>query len=350
MNKFPKRLLALVLSALLVFFCFAALADGAEGEPVIPKNASEFGDDAFVDASALVSMKTLRTGSVINVTLSGPVDSLQVNWMGYQEVPEELTVSDDYTAQVYTGGHKYQPGAKWTNKYTEMEYLIHLIDGSDYFNVINEDKLAAAKKEIEENIKHYDLSKDEEAQEWLKANGLKDPAVRSKLEAIIVDVVYYDEENDFWNYEIPSAYNADAYFTKEEYDADPSVLNELFAAYQKANPDKQSALSDWSAFWAYLVGRKYAGSDGSPNYAYTAVQGDYEVVYGRSGVIRYIVKNLKDADLFGVGAGDARLTYTKNSKGEWVATLVEFVSDFGMITAAYNANSGSLVDAQVVAK
>ena len=119
---------------------------------------------------------------------------------------------------------------------------------------------------------------------------------------------------------------------------------DIQAAYNqlvKDHPDQTIYMTDYEGYaWGKLVGKEYFGTSGAPNYAYITKQGDFKVVYGRSGKIRYFEKNVENVDLFGLGAGKAVFTFTKGNGG-WAITKVtmEFTSgEYQSVTARYNGS------------
>ena len=88
-----------------------------EGRLDVPKNVKDYADIAEYNVDDFAEIKTQVDDFYITLTLSKPVDSLYANWMGYGETPEELSVSEDLTANFFTLGHKYQVGTKWSNAY-----------------------------------------------------------------------------------------------------------------------------------------------------------------------------------------------------------------------------------------
>lgn len=88
-----KKIVALLLAALLLCSCVAALAE----VPPVPSKSS------------FASMETLTKNGAINILLSKPVDKLFVNWPNELKVVE-LALAEDLTASVLIGGQNTQPG------------------------------------------------------------------------------------------------------------------------------------------------------------------------------------------------------------------------------------------------
>ena len=102
-----KKIVALVLAAVLLCSCVVALAE----VPPIPQR------DTFA------SMTTKTKNGVISITLSKPVDKLYACWPFELKV-EELGVSESLTASAYLFGHYYQPGvAKVIYRYIDGELV-----------------------------------------------------------------------------------------------------------------------------------------------------------------------------------------------------------------------------------
>lgn len=60
-------------------------------------------------------LKTRSNDSYIKLYFDRPVDRVFVNWLGYNEVPEEVTLDSNNQATVSTAGHKYMPGVPYNN-------------------------------------------------------------------------------------------------------------------------------------------------------------------------------------------------------------------------------------------
>lgn len=86
-----KKIAALILAAVLLSSCAAALAEG------IPP------------LSTFAVMKTMTKDNVVTVSLSKPVDKLYANWPAELTVVE-LAVGEDLKANVLLNGHSYQLG------------------------------------------------------------------------------------------------------------------------------------------------------------------------------------------------------------------------------------------------
>ena len=88
-----KKIVALMLAALMLCSCVAALAE----VPPVPSKSS------------FASMETLTKNGTINISLSKPVDKLFVNWPNELKVVE-LALTEDMKASVAIGGQNTQPG------------------------------------------------------------------------------------------------------------------------------------------------------------------------------------------------------------------------------------------------
>ena len=88
-----KKIVALILAAILLCSCTLALAE----IPPMPQR------DSFA------SMTTKTKNGITSITLSKPVDKLYVCWP-YELKVEELAVTESLTASAYLFGHIYQPG------------------------------------------------------------------------------------------------------------------------------------------------------------------------------------------------------------------------------------------------
>ena len=89
-----KKIVALILAAVLLCSCAVALADSV---PPVPN----------LDTFAAMTTKT--KDNVMRVTLSKPVDKLYINWPNELQVVE-LSVTEDLKAAVLLAGQNTQPG------------------------------------------------------------------------------------------------------------------------------------------------------------------------------------------------------------------------------------------------
>jgi len=324
-----KKLTALILSLILLLTAAAAFGDGA-ATPAVPKYVSEYGTVAEYNTDGFAKLKTKREGGITTVTLDKPVEQLQANWMGYGEGPEDLTVTD-LTAQVSHAGHKYQLGAIWTNGFWEP-FLWE--DDHDIYFDFNDSKatIEAGIEAVRKYVNSDAFGKTAEAQEF-----------KSWVQEVRGDVAV---EMPTWSiYTIEKG--ADGTLKKSvlksfDYGTDKAVIEKEYAAMVAANPDLMlyEGSEDGHA-WGELTGRDYFSSEGAPDYAYITKQGDYKVVYGRSGKVKYFEKTVENVDLFGVGAGTATFTYAQNNGGVWYPRKVTLELPSGAyktITAKYNGN------------
>ena len=324
-----KKLIALILSLMLLMTAAAALANG-NAVPTAPRNVEEYGDVAAYNTDDFAKLSTKRVGGTTTVTLDKPVEQLQANWMGYGEEPEDLTVTD-LKAEVSHAGHKYQLGAIWTNGYWEP--FMWENDHDIYFGF--EDDLATIEAGIAA-VRNYVNSdafgKSAEAEEF-----------KSWVQEVSADVVV---EMPTWSiYTLEKGDDGKLIQTvleSFEYGTDKKEIEKAYEELVKENPDLVLYQgSDDGHAWGELTGRDYFSSEGAPDYAYITKQGDYKVVYGRNGKLKYFEKTVQNVDLFGVGAGTATFTYAKNNAGVWYPRKVRLELNNGAykaITAKYNGN------------
>ena len=315
-----------------------------EGRLDVPKNVKDYADIAEYNVDDFAEIKTQVDDFYITLTLSKPVDSLYANWMGYGETPEELSVSEDLTANFFTLGHKYQVGTKWSNAYWTP--FIWEEDHDVYFSF--EDDQGQIDDMIDE-IWNYMRSKEylnsDEAQELISWAKDVMPEVVVKMPQYAIYTLELADEEATENNDVKDNNAAFSYRQKNlevfEYGTDMAVIKEAYKKWVKEHPEMEIYMDEMDGYaWGRLIGRDYFESEGAPNYAYITLQGDFKVVYGRNGSIRYFEKTVENVDLFGIGPGTAIFRFARNNVGWYPARVrVEFESgDYQAITANYDGN------------
>ncbi len=318
-----KRISALLLA--LVMLCAAGSALALDA--AFPKTTAEY-DLPEIPEFAKVS--TLRVGNTIYITLSHAVDSLTAQWLGYNEEPEELTVSDDLTATLSTEGHRYQVGARWVNgswTWWEGEFLAWI----PYFTDDANTKVITA-AEVKKII--------DDANKQLKPGQTLDivePAVHvMKISEEPETYIWVDDEG--------------VEHTETWY---PWIT---LGVYPYGTPEDQMEIPE-GAYAYYFSGsidiytghKEWAASNGNPDEAYLVKEGDWNVIHHRDGRIKYFTLTLKGTDFFGIGVGTATVRYEKNNAGWYVRSVVEEydAGDIASAGAWYNG-MGNLLQTRIV--
>ena len=284
-------------AALLLALALLCAASAGLAEASVPNRISEFtGLPAAPALSAFASMKTRQRGNTVTITLNKPVDKLQANWLGHGESPEELTVSENLTATLNTAGHRYQVGAGFANRYwQDISYnswtvITYPADPADL-------KAARQAAEAYQNS-YYDCTQ----------------VVRPIREVYRLDndcfVTYFDQ--DVSNAEIEQKYPPSQYYI--------------------VNVDG----------YAYVWHQVFSGSDGSPNYAYITNQGDWTVVYSRSGTVQYFYVTMWDTSLFGIAPGTATVIFQKCNTGWYIREVQEVYADGTYIRGIYSRTGSGI--------
>ena len=314
MKKFISMMLALVMA--LCVFSFAS----AEGTLDVPQNVSDYDGLTDFNLDDFAKIKTKHVDQTTTVTLSKAVDSIQANWMGYQEEPEELTVTD-LTATVDHTGHRYQLGTAWTNGYWEP---FAWEDVHDVYFSFND-----SKEEIEAGIAA--VWKYMNTGDYLKTETGKEFAsefveVSHDVEIVLPQYgIYILEETQTDEGPVLERTELEVF----DYGTKMEDIQKAYEAYVKANPGKEVFMSDYGGYaWGKLIGREYYKTVGAPDYAYITKQGDFKVVYGRNGSVKYFEKTVPDVDLFGIGVGTATFTFKTNNAG-WTPVRVRMDFEYG---------------------
>ncbi len=330
-----KKLICILMTLAIIMTVSASLA---EVKPDVPTDTRVYSDIADYDVEDFAKLKVKMDEFFATVTLSKPVDSIQANWMGYQESPEELFVSEDLTANYFLLGHKYQVGTHWINSYWtpylwENDHDVYFSFGEDQKSI--DAKIATVWEYVQSA--EYRNGKDAEELSWAK-DVHPDVVVVMPLYTIYV-LEAVDDEGD-------EAGEVGVYLKKKnlevfDYGTDLKVIEEAYEKWVKAHPELVIYKDEEPGHaWGRMVGREYFKSEGEPNYAYITKQGDFTVVYGRNGTIRYFEKTVENADLFGIGAGTAKFRFERNNVGWYPARVrMEFTEGvYQAVTANYDGN------------
>ena len=306
-----KKILAFILCMMMAAGCVSALADG---EPKVPETLKELGTLPEANVSEFAEISTYTDSHTVTVKLSKPVDSIKANWLGKNEVPEELTVGSDLTAQFSRDGHKYSVGTKWVDgKHPVSNAYI------SFFAVESNDELAKATAQA----KGTEVT--DEAKEWAaEINKGYDDKVETVIEVEKVQWhVYVEKDGEYDELTFPADYSEkeiEKLIEKGGYD---------YAAYGK-----------YGYAAKVIRAHKFKPSNGSPNYAYLTRQGDAMVVYGRGGNIRYFERIVEGSNYFGMGTGRASVRFESHD-GYWYISNVteEYESgDIQAVSATYRRN------------
>ena len=303
-----KKILAFILCIILTLSAVSAMA---ETKVELPKTVGELSNLPEANVEEFAKMKTKDDGHTIKVTLSKAVDSIQANWLGIDETPEDLTVGEDLTTTVSHEGHKYQLGTKWVSG--EHPTLKLYYDGEFFEDEADRNKAIAHARDVEIPGKFRNA-----VNEYMDSEGYGD-----KVETIIeVDSVKWHV--GFWY--------GDEYHSRT---FPPDVTEEEIEEYVKRFDDA------WYEKYGYalktIVGHQFKPSRGQPNYAYLTKQGDAMVVYGRAGDIRYFERTVEGSSFFGQGQGKATVTFQKGKKHWYIEKIREEYEsgDIQAVTATY---------------
>lgn len=342
MKKIATILLILVIS-------MTASVSLAEGKLDVPKDVRAYADIAEFDVEDFAKIESKVEDFYITVTLSKPVDWIAANWMGYREEPEELSVSEELTADFFTIGHKYQLGTKWSNAYWTP--FIWEDDHDVYFSFDDDkDTIDDMIEKVWKFMRSDEFLLSDKAQtlfSWA-LDVVPDVQVKMPEYAIYTLEVADDitDENADDADDVRKIDGVTVYYKKVnlevfDYGTDMKTIQEAYEKWVEKYPRMAIYQDEVEGYaWGRLIGRDYFKSEGAPNYAYITKQGDFTVVYGRDGSIRYFEKTVENVDLFGLGAGTATFRFAKNNVGWYPARVrVEFESgNYKAVTANYDGN------------
>ena len=326
-----KKVVAIILCLIMALASIAALA---ETEPTVPATLAELGTLPEANADEFAVLLTKDDGKTITVTLSKAVDSIKANWLGYNEEPEELTVSPDLTTQVSKAGHKYSLGTKWVSG--EHPVKKWYVDGY-YFDDdkdLKKSQARAANIEVPEEEKEW-------AADYFEAVAAdKDVPDFNEVEKIetVVEVEPAKWYVSFYN-------NGEYYYRTFPGDVSESDVKEFVDQFNgvyyvddEGNTYKTEPYYEKYGY-AYKVieAHDFKPSNGSPNYAYLTKQGDAMVVYGRAGNVRYFERTVDGSNYFGLGKGKATVTFQKGKKRWYIEKIREEyeTGDLQSVTAVY---------------
>ena len=305
-----KKTLALLLA--LILLCSTATALAAVQ---IPKTVNGFeGLPATPAVSSFAKMTTKQRGNNITVTLTKPVDKIEANWCGYNEVPEELTLNEKNQATVSTVGHKYQLGVQWTNAYVRdinwdsYQEIPMGTDPAEYIKIRNE----AAKGVnsyyycLEYNLPRFELYRISNGGDVLvKTIYERDLTAAQAANVQRNGVPYTAGKNQYWE-------------TWTNVDGIQGVDGEAYA---------------WRQFFL-------AGVASAQDIAYITQQNEWTVCYNRKGTVVSFTYNMQDSNLFGKGTGTGAITYEKGNRGWYIRSVAEKYED-GTAIVAYYSKTGS---------
>ena len=333
-----KKWLAIILAMMMAMTAFAAFAEEETeaATPVIPTTIEEYGDLATVSLDAFATMTTKTKDGETTVTLSQAVDSLQANWMGEGEEPEDLTVGEDLTATVTVSGHKQQLGSSKSGGMEDgdSDYIWEWDHDYEYPAGTDPEVVATKVQEV------YDYMYSGEFEKTEAASYIVDNYANVWPEVVV------DEPYAYVGYEaeVDGEYESDfmvldVFVTDEELQA---AKEEMAAKHADVpNPHIYSGRNEEGYAWGRLWGANSAGLVGAPNHAFVTKQAGFNVIYGRNGKVMQISKDIENADYFGVGTGTAHLVYQMTNVGWRLATVtMEYPegSKVSAIQAKYNGN------------
>lgn len=345
-----KKWLAIIVAVMMAMTAFTALAEGEEATPTLPKTIEEFGDLATVSLDDFATMTTKTKDGETTVTLSKAVDSLQANWMGEGEEPEDMTVGDDLTATVTVSGRKQQLGTSESGGWQAGDYYFIWEDDHDYYYSYNDDPetVAAGIKAVYDYMKSGEFEKTEEATEFLEEHpNAKADVLERKPDARVqayaeVEYTWTDEETGetytYTDWDVIDSVVLDASATDEELQA---AYDEMAAKYADDSNVNVDSWRNSGYAWGRLIETLNEGLLGAPNHAFVAKQAGCTVIYGRDGKVMQVSKDIENADFFGVGTGTAHLLYQKTNAGWRLASVtMEYPegSKVSAIRADYNGN------------
>lgn len=244
-----RRALAILLMLALLLSASAAFASSIGLEDILSQSdVSNVPDlSSFAALQASVPDKDGR----VTVTLSKPVDRIWANWMGDNEKPEELFLTDKLTATFSTKGHPYQVGATppasqdLFKEETSKRYVIEFGAEESQVNwrTIQANNAALHGHCVEVVRPH-----------WILIRTADDTVVDS-----------YSDKKVSGDITVPDGY-------------------------------KIQKVEGYAVAWQYGSN----GSDGSPNLAYITVQNGYVVIYARNGKIQYVTEYTPGMKVFGI--------------------------------------------------
>ena len=383
MKKNLSRILALALVVTsLLSLTAGAFADGTK--VVIPNRISRL-EPQLPEREASPTVRTKTKNGEIMVRVNGEADAVYANWLGYGESKEEVALENGL-GYVETEGHKYQLGAKWSNKVvrsyfaydhssgewvpvnyegtvtvgkTEMKLVSptkakesHVPADMTYGNYwawvkdyINTDKVEAG-DEDELADAEAALAKAEELQQNIVAAGLpsqpKEAGANSNSTGLTAATQkMYTQEIDGVTYLVSGLFDENGLLIAE---------NSFGADLQKGNSGLSEGWVGMVPFYQFMEQNTGKDSSGAPNYAWIVESGSWTNTYTRAGKLVKVVKNEENTDYFKTGlagsTGKVTWQFRKTAGGTtwYVANVVENYAegDIAKAEADYNVK-GELV-------
>ncbi len=301
--------LCVMLSSLNIFAEGDAAPTPAPKDPVIPDSAALIPGLPAADPGALAKLTTRSEYGKIYLTFSSPVDRVVAQWFASGESFEDVAMENGLTGVVISHGHRCQIGAMPKARQGEK-----VVDTSD-IPFFNDDMTIITDEDIDAIVK------------LLKSRST-DGSARVEVKNPLITVEVKDGKN---GWQVISKYDR---FT------DTDSITVPRGGEVKRNDGLAS-----------LIATVWLGSDGTPDYAYSVDQGAWNVVYGRSGRVRYFSNTQDHTDYFGLGESSSRGTVNYNQgKNGWYVTSVREEYGAGKylsVTAYYNedgALTGRIVE------
>ena len=294
-----KKLISFILVIALAAACGVSLAEGTAQDGKIefflPATVAELGLDEL-PLDDFPAIKTKKVHQITTITVTGELDKLYANWMGYGEVPEEVTLTDGI-GQISAEGHKYSVGTRYTTG-TYTNY----VDMYDYYD---EDE-TFAEAETALIAEHAAEAKD---------GGYVEDIPMEGFAVVRYHWVYYIKDGVICDIELTTEQVGALYQTYEEANAAGKALMGDGSIWSRYSSEYGAEVYTSEGFWVKRIGgfalmfqRKWNYSNGWPNRAYTVKKGEYSVDYTRGGETNYASRTMEGTDLFRTGIQGATST------------------------------------------
>ena len=403
MKKTLSRLLCVALIAMMTMSMFAtASADGTK--VVIPNTAKKL-ESQLPAREQPVTMRTKTKDGIIMVRVKGDPDEVVAQWMGYDD-EYEVVEFENGIGYIETEGHKYQLGAAPNNKVFRNYYAYDIETNKwipvDYYGSVKVGTtdmkiVTPATKDIgtvnsnfvyDAWVYKYTNTSDKAAKEaaaaiaaaiWkaqhptavvpapapAKPTVKYNPSTTTGIVAAIPGARIKDNgvntpgpltgaTSDFWQEVGADGYIHEIETLKDEAGLIIAVNDRAITYDAEGNKVLVAEDIEWRGmvpsyqFYADIHGQE---SDGSPNYAYSVIKGNWNGIFTRAGDLKYCVVHEENTDYFktGLAGSQGEVTWrSSTSKGRtvwYLASVTETYAegDIAAATAEYNIR-GQLKD------
>lgn len=294
-----KKLISFILILALAAACGVSTAEEAAQngriEFFLPATSAELGLDEL-PLDDFPAIKTKKVRQITTITVTGDLDKLYANWMGYGESPEEVTLTDG-VGQISAEGHKYSVGTMYT---TGSSYEV--VGVYDYY-------------EEGETFAEAEAALMAEYTAAARAGGYVTDLPMEGFAVVRYRWVYYIKDGESHTIDLYTETVGGLYQTREEAGAagralmgDGSIWSRYSAEYGAEVYTEEGYWVSRKGGYALMTQRKWNYSNGWPNRAYTVKTGEYSVDYTRAGETNYASRTMEGTDLFRTGIQGATST------------------------------------------